>query len=773
MDVINKLYSSVSQTVSQLSAVLPGNLVTREYDVNTQIASAGRACMWQIYSGYKRSTKQEVSVFVLEKKQFDRFSKDDREQIFEIVKRGIQQLTKIRHPQVLTVEHPLEESRESFAFATEPVYASLANILGDTANLPPNVIKDLETFELYDIEIKYGMLQLFEGIQFLHNDAKLIHRNISPQSIVLNSSGIWKIFGFDFSVSNDQKHRYDFNPNQHILTIPSLEYSAPECALDNSYTARLDHFSIGVLICAIYSKKCYPFKTIDRNYTTFKSFSSDLRAKKRLNFMNVPNEIQATVEKLLTSLPDMRPDFPQLMKVPFFDDVGVKSLGYLDSLFQRDNQEKAKFYKGLPQIIERLPLRINLLRVLPCLIKEFVHHTMIPFVLPNVLLIAEKCTQAEYEKYIFVHLKPILSLRDPVQILLIFMQNMELLLKLTPPNDVKLYVLPMVYKALESNSKQIQELCLAVLPSFASLVDYPSMKNALLPRIKNLCILCNITSLRVNCLLCIGQLLPHLDKWLVLDDVLVFLPTIPTREPAVIMAIIGIYRISLNHELLGIPKEFVVNKVLPFLWPLSIENGLTLQQYKSIMQLIKELEHKVEQEHLKKLEQLSTDDTASPIDIIAPSKIEMDYKAELLHGKQRNNDLSSMQIDLKPLQVSNKPPVAVNSSIQPQLFMSVKPQTALMPVNVCAVASKPTQNPMVLTASSNQFAFNNVMNNNLSGNSMSFNSISPQSTNYSHAFSSYSDSASLLKPISTSTFKPNTAQSSTILSKEDIMEFLK
>lgn len=45
MDVFNKylsqVSSSVSQTVSQLSGVLPGNPVIREYDYLVHIASAG------------------------------------------------------------------------------------------------------------------------------------------------------------------------------------------------------------------------------------------------------------------------------------------------------------------------------------------------------------------------------------------------------------------------------------------------------------------------------------------------------------------------------------------------------------------------------------------------------------------------------------------------------------------------------------------------------------------------------------------------------------
>ena len=44
---------------------------------------------------------------------------------------------------------------------------------------------------------------------------------------------------------------------------------------------------------------------------------------------------------------------------------------------------------------------------------------------------------------------------------------------------------------------------------------------------------------RVNCLLCIGKLLEYMDKWHVLDDILPILPEIPSREPAVLMSMLG------------------------------------------------------------------------------------------------------------------------------------------------------------------------------------------------------------------------------------------
>ena len=48
----------------------------------------------------------------------------------------------------------------------------------------------------------YSVFQLCEGLTFLHDSAKLLHRNLSPDSIVLNEAGAWKIFGFDFCLSN-------------------------------------------------------------------------------------------------------------------------------------------------------------------------------------------------------------------------------------------------------------------------------------------------------------------------------------------------------------------------------------------------------------------------------------------------------------------------------------------------------------------------------------------------------------------------------------------
>ncbi|GBN81815.1 SCY1-like protein 2 [Araneus ventricosus] len=107
MEMLNRIKS----TVSNFSTVLPGNPVTREYEIVEHVASAGPALLWKVYKGIKKSTKEEGAVFVLEKKLLDRYSKHERETILTILKNGIARLTRLRHPSILTVQQALEESR--------------------------------------------------------------------------------------------------------------------------------------------------------------------------------------------------------------------------------------------------------------------------------------------------------------------------------------------------------------------------------------------------------------------------------------------------------------------------------------------------------------------------------------------------------------------------------------------------------------------------------------------------------------------------------------
>lgn len=91
---------------------------------------------------------------MMEKRALEVYNKNDRELVLEVLRHGVTQLTKLRHPRVVAVFAPLEESRESLAFATEPVLASLANCVSPGEG--PE--KELEPPD--DVEIRYGISQV-------------------------------------------------------------------------------------------------------------------------------------------------------------------------------------------------------------------------------------------------------------------------------------------------------------------------------------------------------------------------------------------------------------------------------------------------------------------------------------------------------------------------------------------------------------------------------------------------------------------------------------
>lgn len=126
-----------------------------------------------------------------------------------------QSLTKLRHPDLLQISEPLEETRSELTFVTEAITGSLTGILKD---LTENVhgpgadgrsrgtssgleVDEVEvshtTLRVGDLtltnrrspgkQIQKGVLQVSRALSFLHNQAKLVHLNINPDAILINT----------------------------------------------------------------------------------------------------------------------------------------------------------------------------------------------------------------------------------------------------------------------------------------------------------------------------------------------------------------------------------------------------------------------------------------------------------------------------------------------------------------------------------------------------------------------------------------------------------
>jgi len=170
---------------------------------------------WKIYDVKKKSTGKSVSVFVLDRKSLDSHSgslgrssassiKRATEEVVERLKKEASSLARLRHPNILELVEPVEETRNGgLQFATETVTASLSGLLqekddqersGGVGGRPSRyVTEDSEggrrrrELEIDELEIQKGLEQISKALEFLHDNAGLVHGNLTPDAVFINA----------------------------------------------------------------------------------------------------------------------------------------------------------------------------------------------------------------------------------------------------------------------------------------------------------------------------------------------------------------------------------------------------------------------------------------------------------------------------------------------------------------------------------------------------------------------------------------------------------
>jgi len=188
--------------------------ITANYQVSSTATST--AGPWKIYSAKKKSTGKEYSVFVFDKKStLDAHSsglsrsgaaafKEVVAEVVERLKKEASSLAKLRHPSVLELVEPVEDTRGGgLQFVTEPVTASLASLLQEKDDQERSggvggrasrfVTEDADgtrrrrELEIDELEIQKGLLQISKALEFLHENAGLVHGNLTPDAVLINA----------------------------------------------------------------------------------------------------------------------------------------------------------------------------------------------------------------------------------------------------------------------------------------------------------------------------------------------------------------------------------------------------------------------------------------------------------------------------------------------------------------------------------------------------------------------------------------------------------
>ena len=166
-----------------------------------------------------------------------------------------------------------------------------------------------------------------------------------------------------------------------------------------------------------------------------------------------------------------------------------------------------------------------------------------------------------------------------------------------------------------------------------------------------------------------------LDKYTMQEKILPLIKGIKTKEPGVMLAALKV----LKQVGSVADTEFIAMDILPVLWTMSLGPLLNLKQFQSFMELVKDLSSRVEQEHTRKLQELSssTQATSTNDDFMSFSGVagftpanangentggEDDFE-RLVQGKVSNKDgLSTNPLDTAWDAAPNKPAVPEKAS---------------------------------------------------------------------------------------------------------------
>lgn len=476
----------------------------------------------------------------------------------------------------------------------------------------------LREYDLSEVEHAMGFLAISEALAFLHNDAALIHGNLSPNSVFVSKGGRWKLGGFHFGghVKYQEPGKSFAFPEyaagggarpsavQRALQ-PDLNFLAPEYILTKTCDQSSDLYSFGHLMYACFHRGQVLFEC----HGNVLDYQNNMEKISRLcadDMPGVPVKLRQVIKILLNAAGTVRPAATDIGRAPYFDSVPLMALRFLASMVQKEDVKKAEFLKGLPRVLPELPKRVVHQQVLRPLLDECQRTVMVPFALPNILLIADGCSMIEFENVILPEIVPLMAITEPIQVLHIFLQKMELLLTKTPTEKADV-VYGIIFNALESGEQAVQLLAVGIIPDFKDAIQYTKMKNDFIPRIQALCLKTGADNVRISCLVCMGKLLDVMDKWLVHDALLPMMGQIKQRSPGVVMAVLGIFHALLqDKDKFGLDAKIIAGKIIPFLSPMLVSPGLNPTQFGRIVQLLRELLASTEAQHMAELTQGAT-----------------------------------------------------------------------------------------------------------------------------------------------------------------------
>ncbi|XP_076764256.1 SCY1-like protein bma isoform X2 [Xylocopa sonorina] len=614
------MFAKSKSSGSRPSVLLP-NPLENLYKVGKQSATAGPENAWRIYDGYTKTDRKEVSIFFFDKRSVEKLHKPKRkETVTETLRKGAQQMERFSHPKILQA-YKVEECADSLAFVSEPVLASLANVLAYQEQQANNISQSssnatkqtsltashrttyVKEYELLDIEIKYGLLQITEALLFLHGTCKVLHRNVCPASIIITKRGTWKLSGLEFIVEKvNDIPMISLQPWTNRMpkrTQPNLDYIAPEVQQKKVGGFYSDMFSFGMTICAIFNQG-RPLIQANHSCSEYLKQLENLEEQVTVMLPLVPLPLREAVSRLLHIDPEKRPTVQVLSMIKYFQDPPVYALQFLDVSKMKDVLQKEHFYTTtLKGILPYIPKKLWYQHIWTYLQTELESQEVQSAVLQPVLYIVQNSTQEEYDQIVFPSLRLLFTNRNSIQGTVTLLENLHLILKKTSREYVESEVLPMLYRSFENPTTQVQTAAFVAVSNVTDYIDDEAVRNIVLPKLlqafeKNMVdsrILMNV----------IPRILSRLEKQKIIDCILPLLFNVKFQEAEIIVRVVNIYRLMLTDKKYGLSVDWMATRAMPSLLPQTINPSLNLEQFELLLKVLQDMLNHIERNQRNQL----------------------------------------------------------------------------------------------------------------------------------------------------------------------------
>lgn len=615
---------------------------------------------WHVYPAKHNTNGKLASVFIFDKSKFEATvqrlcssmsnTKNPRviiSECYELLKYEVSQLTKLKHPQILTIYEVLEETKLKILFVSEPVVNTLLTTSFD------------DTIQMDELSKQKGLLELCRGIQFLHNYCSVIHLNLQPSSIFINQQGDWKLSGFKFSqnlneLSPGDRENFYFMNNSSIVPFANynLNFMPPELLIDTNLTLDTsnDIWGLGCLIFYIYNNGEYLINCFDANNAN--DFKSEFK-KFEMKFYNhrisdlkyvlksIPEKLYPIYQSILARHPHDRLSIDQLIDSDFFSGSIIKAMWFIDEFSTKSLDEKLIFSKGLlkssntnsPSLLQQFPQNFKTSKLLPVLIDSLTGELnvasnksdtsdssrieLVSYVLKIILAIGSNVSQLTFQDRIYESiLKPESKSRKKdknnngfeklinfsVVIRLTLIENLEILLeKLNDKQAAELIKLSVsLILTLPSNEAhfkqeqiQLQDLFLNKMNLFASILEFPYIKNTFFPLITQVFKTTTILSTKIATIKVFEDFVDQkiIDKIIVKDQLLPIFQNLKSRDKRIVSKVLNFFNKLSKDDNIQLDLETTVELILPICMKLVFGcNDCTQGEFKTYMKSIHEIQ---------------------------------------------------------------------------------------------------------------------------------------------------------------------------------------